>query len=324
MSGMLWRPRFDDLETERQVVLEEIAMYEDDPQDRASVLSDLAIFGSHPLGLPVIGTSEVVGSVSREQLLAFHSERYQPENIVVSAAGSLDHDALVEMASEAWARGRVYGDLSTGKFEVEQSPLDFKPRTSFLQKETEQYHVFLGGRGLARDDERRFVLRVLNNIFGGTTSSRLNQEIRERRGLAYSVFSFSRFFTQTGALGLYLGTRPENLEEAMAVIANELRRCVADPATEAELVRARENLKGRMVLAMESTPARMTRLGECVLTGSPIMSIDEMVERIDAVGFGDLKELAEELFVPELLSVAAVGLDEKVFEAAIASLKASS
>ena len=189
------------------------------------------------------------------------------------------------------------------------APPDFRRRVRFLQKDTEQYHVCLGGAGIARDDERRFALRVLEGVLGGTSSSRLFQEVRERRGLAYSVFSFSNLYAHTGEVGLYVGTRPDNLREALAVVAAELERCVEDPASEEELVRSRENLKGRVVLGMESTGARMSRLGASVLNGLPILSVDEMIERIDAVEIDELRELAAELFAPSRLSVAGVGPD---------------
>jgi predicted Zn-dependent peptidase len=179
--------------------------------------------------------------------------------------------------------------------------------------------VCVGGPGLARDDERRDALRVLEGILGGTSSSRLFQEIRERRGLAYSVFCFSNLYAGTGELGIYLGTRPDKIDEALEVLAGELRRCVENPASGEELARSRENLKGRMVLALESTSARMGRLGGSLIAGMPILTADEVIERIDAVRAEDLRELAE-LFVPERLSLAGVGADAAAFERAAVSL----
>ncbi len=193
----------------------------------------------------------------------------------------------------------------------------FSGGCAFCEKDTEQYHLCLGGAGLARDDERRFALRVLEGILGGTSSSRLFQEVRERRGLAYSVFSFSSMFATTGEVGLYVGTRPDNLAKALAVVAKELERCVEDPASEEELTRSRENLKGRVVLSLESTGARMSRLGSSVLNEMAILSVDEVIERIDAVRIADLRELADELFRPGRLSVACVGPNEQVFRTAL-------
>jgi predicted Zn-dependent peptidase len=326
MGEMVFQPRFGELETEREVVLEEIAMYEDDPQDKVFDVLGTAVFGSHPLGRAVIGTAQVVGAVTREQLIAFHAARYEPRSIVIAAAGSIEHEALVELAraldATPPAAPRVAGvDAADGaRAALGQSAPDFARRVRFVEKDTEQYHLCLGGVGLARDDERRFALRVLEGVLGGTSSSRLFQEVRERRGLAYSVFSFSQLYAHTGEVGVYVGTRPENLQQALSVIAAELDRCVADPATEAELTRSRENLKGRVVLAMESTAARMSHLGASMLYGLPILSVDEVIERIDAVQIGDLRELAGELFEGRRLSVAAVGPDEQAFQAAIEPL----
>jgi predicted Zn-dependent peptidase len=325
MSDMVWHPRFGELDAEREVVLEEIAMYEDDPQDRVFDILGKAIFGTHPLGRAVIGTAQVVGGVTREQLVEFHAQRYLPPRIVLAAAGSIDHDELVRMARtvEATRRSSVPAtdgdDASAGAARVDEQP-DFRPRVRFLEKDTEQYHVCVGGAGIARDDERRFALRVLEGVLGGTSSSRLFQEVRERRGLAYSVFCYSNMYAHTGEIGLYVGTRPENLAEALTVVAAELERCVEDPASEEELTRSRENLKGRVVLGLESTGARMSRLGASTMNEMPILSVNDMIERIDAVSIDDVRELAGQLFAPQQLSVAGVGPDERHFRTAIEPL----
>jgi predicted Zn-dependent peptidase len=316
MSDMLWRSRLEEIEAEREVVLEEIAMYEDDPQDKVFDLLGGAVFGDHPLGRAVIGRADVVRAADCEQLRAFHAERYVPENVVIAAAGSVDHDRLVELAIAA-APERVGQHLPE---KIRGEP-DFEQRVRFFEKDTEQYHVCLGGPGLAREDERRFALRVLEGVLGGTSSSRLFQEVRERRGLAYSIFCFSSLYAHTGEVGLYVGTRPENLDQALGTIATELERFVADPASAEELDRSRENLKGRVVLSLESTGARMSRLGSSVLNGLPILSVDELIERIDAVDVAALRELAGELFVAGQLSVACVGPDEDAFRAALRPLE---
>jgi predicted Zn-dependent peptidase len=318
MGEMVWRPRFEDLAAEREVVLEEIAMYEDDPQDRVFDVLGEAVFGGHPLGRAVIGRAEVVRGVELDGLRDFHAGRYVPQNVVVAAAGSVDHEELVELV-----RGACPPDVAQRAARVDGPGPSFERRVRFLRKDTEQYHVCLGGRGIARDDERRFALRVLEGILGGTSSSRLFQEVREKRGLAYSVFSFSNLHAHTGEVGLYVGTRPDNLGEAIATIARELERFVGvggDSITEAELTRSRENVKGRVVLALESTAARMSRLGSSVLSELPILSVDEILERIDSVELSDLRELAGELFARERLSVAGVGSDESTFEAALGPL----
>jgi len=326
-AEMVWRPRFESLEAEREVVLEEIAMYEDDPQDRVFDVLGEAVFGSHPLGRAVIGTAAVVGTVTREELQDFHGERYAPQRIVVAVAGSIDHDTLVGLVRAASPGGEDDSATQPGTANgttpshTPQPDPVFERRVRFLRKDTEQYHVCLGGRGISRHDERRFVLRVLEGVLGGTSSSRLFQEVRERRGLAYSVFSFSSHYGDTGEVGLYVGTRPDNLDEAVATIAQELERFVEDPASPQELDRSRENLKGRVALSLESTAARMNRLGSALLGGVPVYSVDEIVDRIDAVTVGDLRELARELFMPETLSIAGVGAEEDAFRRALAPLE---
>jgi predicted Zn-dependent peptidase len=316
ISDMVWHPRFDgeDLANEREIVLEEIAMYEDDPQDRVFDVLGEAVFGDHPLGRPVIGHADVVASTSAAGLLAFHAKHYLPGDIVIAAAGSLDHEAVVELA-------RAIEVPATGSAPtVPPLPARLDPKIRFLRKDTEQYHLTLGGPGVARDDERRFALRVLDNILGGTSSSRLFQEVRERRGLAYNVFSFQSLFAHTGQIGIYLGTRPDNVAPALRVVADELALLRREGFSVEELERSKENVKGRMVLSLESTAARMNRLGSAVLNDLPLLSLDEAVERIEGVTLEDLAGLTEELLAPERLSAAAVGADEDVFRSALQPL----
>jgi len=319
MADMIWRPRFaqDDLDNEREIVLEEIAMYEDDPQDKVFDILGEAVFGSHPLGRAIIGRAEVVAGTPADGLRDFWAARYVPRNIVVSAAGSVDHDALVEQIAAA-----VAARTTAPPPALAPPDGDHERRVRFVEKETEQYHVCLGAPGIPRDDDRRFALRVLDNILGGSSSSRLFQEVREKRGLAYSVFSFQSLYAGTGQVGLYLGTRPDNVGKAMAVVADELERFRAAPATAEELARSKDNVKGRLVLALESTTARMNRLGSSLLAGLPLLSVDEMVERIDAVTEAELEQLAGELFAPQRLSAAGIGAQRSVFDAAMEPLAA--
>ena len=321
IADMVLRPVFNDVDLERQVVIEEIAMYEDDPQDSVfDVLGD-AVFGDHPLGRPIIGRAAVVRDTPVEEIAAFHRRRYRPESIVIAAAGSVDHDAIVALTSaaieeraEAIAATRALDPVS-----VRSAPSPAPaPRALFRVKETEQAHVCLGAPGLPRGDERRFALRVLDAIFGGLSSSRLFQAVREERGLAYSVYSFSGQFSDVGQIGLYVGTRPDNLEQALEVVAGELERLRSDPASDDELQRARENVKARIVLAMESSSARMNRLGGSILFDQPLLSADELMARVDAVTRDDLAELATLLWTPGALSAAGIGPNADAFAAAAA------
>jgi len=317
MSDMIWRPALRDVDAEREVILEEIAMYEDDPQDKVFDVLGEAVFGPHPLGRSIIGRPEVVAQTSLDALREFHDVRYVPRNVVIAAAGSVDHDALVELAA-----ARV-PSRDAGGFASDDAAPESAARVRFETKETEQYHVCLGGPGLARDDERRFAARVLDTVLGGSSSSRLFQEVREKRGLAYSVYSFLAHYAGTGQVGVYLGTRGDNLAEGMRIIAAELDRARHDPASDAELTRAKENLKGRIVLALESTSARMNRLGSSLLAGVPLLSLDEAVGMVDAVTLDDLRELAGELWAPEKLAAAGIGPDEDAFRSALAPLAAT-
>ena len=314
MSDMAWRPAFVDVDAEREVILEEIAMYEDDPQDKVFDVLGEAVFGEHPLGRAVIGRAEVVAETPVERIAAFHAERYVPANVVIAAAGAVDHDRLVELAAERAPSGAASPPAPAA------APPARAAAVRFERKDTEQYHVCLGGLGLARDDERRFALRVLDTVFGGTSSSRLFQEVRELRGLAYAVYSFTGQYADTGQIGLYVGTRAENLAAALEVVAAELERARREPATGEELARAKENLKGRVVLSLESTGARMNRLGSHLLGDVPLLSVDEVVARIDAVTQDDVAALAEELLAPARLSAAGIGPDEAAFRTAIAPL----
>jgi predicted Zn-dependent peptidase len=314
MSDMVLRPAYPDIDSERQVVIEEIAMYEDEPSDKVHDVLAEAVFGDHPLGRPVIGRADVIASVPVPEIASYHDERYAASNLVISGAGNIAHDKLVEMVEKACEAGFPSAD---GGRSLEPAPARADPRMCFFQKQTEQYHVTLGAPGIPRADDRRFALRILDTILGGSTSSRLFQEVREKRGLAYSVYSYSSQYLDSGQVGMYVGTRPDNVPEAMEVIGAELRKLREDGVTPEELQRAKENVKGRTVLSMESTLARMNRLGSSVLTGIPILSLDEVLARTDAVTADDVAALVNELYDPARLSAAAVGGDEDVFKRAL-------
>jgi predicted Zn-dependent peptidase len=311
LQDMVLRPSYPDIDSERQVVIEEIAMYEDEPSDKVHDVLAGAVFGKHPLGRPIIGRAEVISSVPVPQIAAWHDGRYNGANIVVAAAGNVDHDHLVGLVETAT------GGSPDGKPAAASSPAELAPSLRFHEKETEQYHLCLGGPGIARADERRFALRVLDTVLGGSTSSRLFQEVREKRGLAYSVYSYASHYLDSGQVALYVGTRPDNVAEAMEVIGGELRRLCDDGITEEELERARENVKGRTVLSMESTLTRMNRLGSSILMGVPLLSLDEVLAAFDAVTLDDVNALARELWRPETLAAAGVGGDESTFRSAL-------
>jgi len=315
MSDMVFSPLFDDLDAEREVVLEEIAMYEDTPQELVHDLIGQAVFGSHALGRPVIGTSETVSGISKRTLQSYHRALYTPANIVVAAAGHVDHDQLVALVERALERRPA---VDHGKPRI-RPPLvkTPKPGLRFQRKDTEQYHVCIGAPGISRSDRRRFAASILDAILGGSASSRLFQEIREKRGMAYAVYSFLAQYAETGQIGIYVGTREDNLEEALAIAVEQIADIAAGNIPERELNRAKENLKGRIVLSMESTSTRMNRLGKSIVTDTEILSIDRIVAEIDAVEPELVAELATTLLAPERLSAAGIGPSEERFLAAL-------
>jgi predicted Zn-dependent peptidase len=311
MGDMVFSPLFHELETEREVVLEEIAMYEDTPQELVHDLIAEAVFGSHPLGRPVIGTADVISTVSRRSIQSYHRAMYVPSNIVVAAAGNLEHDRLVELVQAAVGRR---ADIRQGKLKV-RSPLvrTPKPGLRFQRKDTEQYHVCLGAPGVSHSDRRRFAAAILDAILGGSASSRLFQEIREKRGMAYSVYSFLSEYADTGQIGIYVGTREDNLGGALAIAAEQIADIAGGGLRGRELERAKENLKGRVLLSMESTSAHMNRLGKSLVTDSEILSLDRIVAEVDAVEAEAVSELAALLLAPERLSAAGIGPSEERF-----------
>jgi predicted Zn-dependent peptidase len=315
MADMIFAPRFADVDAEREVVLEEIAMVEDTPQDLVHDLLAEAVFGSNPLGRAVIGRAEVISSVSRRSLASYHRQMYTAGNIVLAAAGNLDHEHLLGLLERA-AHQRV--EPPERKTRVRQPLVKTPPPgLRFQRKETEQYHVCVGATGIPRSDRRRFAASILDAILGGSASSRLFQEIREKRGMAYSVYSFASQYTDTGQVGIYVGTREENLDECLRIVTEQIADIAGGNVREAELERAKENLKGRIVLSMESTSNRMTRLGKAVITDTELLSIDRIIAEVDAVEGAAVAELAGVLLAPARLSAAGVGPSRERFLAAV-------
>jgi predicted Zn-dependent peptidase len=315
MTDMVFAPSLTDVDSEREVVLEEIAMVDDNPQDLVHDLAAEAVFGRHPLGRPVIGSADVIASVSPRALRSYHEGAYVGSNVVLAASGHVAHDRLVEQ----FAARRT---ATRSESRVRRAPLRRLPQPSyrFLRRRTEQYHVVLAGPGIARDDDRRYAVSLLDAILGGSASSRLFQEIREKRGMAYSVYTYGSQYSETGQVGIYVGTREDNLVECLAVARAELEDVAAGNLRPGELERAKENLKGRLLLSLESTSSRMTRLGKALVTGIDLVSVDETIRRVDAVQAADVAAAAAEFFAPAGLSAAGIGPKESRFRAAVARM----
>lgn len=317
MADMVFTPTFADLDAEREVVLEEIAMYEDTPQDLVHDLFSEAVFGPHPLGCPVIGTPEVISSISRDEIRRYHGTMYVGGNIVIAAAGNIEHGELLRLLE------RVEQERSTAAGSRARPPRSLlvkapPPGLRFQQKDTEQVHVCVGATGISRSDRRRFAASLLDAIMGGTASSRLFQEIREKRGMAYAVYSFSSQYTDTGLVGVYVGTRDDNLVACMEIVAEQIADIAAGNLRENELERAKENLKGRIMLSMESTSNRMSRLGKSLITDTELLTFERIIDEIEGVQPEAVSELAALLLAPERIAAAGIGPSEERFREAVA------
>src|SRR5206468_10672137 len=244
------------LDAERDVVLAEIAMYEDTPQELVHDLFSEAVFGHHALGRPVIGTADVISSVTKRVLSSYHRQMYAGGNVVIAAAGNIHHNRLVRMLQRAQSHQRPPAGGPRVRRPLVKAP---PPSFRFAKKDTEQYHVCFGAPGIARSDRRRFAASVLDALLGGSASSRLFQEIREKRGMAYSVYTFASQYTDSGLIGFYVGTRPENLADCLEIANEQIAEVAEGGLRNGEIERAKENLKGRILLSMESTSKRMSR-----------------------------------------------------------------
>jgi predicted Zn-dependent peptidase len=309
LAEMVARPCFVDLDQEREVVLEEVAMYEDSPPELIhDDLSEL-VFRDHPLGRPIIGHAESLERCDLGTVRAYHDEHYVNPAIVVSAAGHVDHDQLCDLAARHFRP-----DPGAVVPQPELTPPDFGHVASFREKDTEQYHVCFGGPGPKRGDPDRYAVFVVDTILGSSWSSRLFQEVREKRGLAYSVYSYVSLYADAGLTGIYCGSREEAMEEAMDIILGVLRDLGEDVADEA-IQRAKNHLKGQHVLSMESPGARMQSQGRAVLTGQPVLTADEVLARIDAVSHDDVMAAVRKYYDPATWSTVCIGPRPEPFRA---------
>lgn len=292
LSEMLQRPAFrtHEIDSESQVVLEEINMNEDDPADVAHDQFARSLWSDHVLAKPVLGTRESITAMSRDVIAGYWQRRYHPSTVVLAAAGHLDHDETVAMATE------LFGDWSGSVADHDTSEAVIKSNVGVVTKDTEQAHLVFGGESFARGDERRFAFGILNHVVGGGMSSRLFRRIREERGLAYAVYAFRMPYADSGAYGVYVGTTPHQTAEVLQLVREELAAVVTDGLTAAELDRAKGNMKGGLALSMEDTNSRMVRLGRHELTGIEHLTLDETVRRIDDVTLDEIHSVAKEIY----------------------------
>jgi predicted Zn-dependent peptidase len=290
-----------ELAKEQRVVLEEIRMYDDSPDEMIHDLFTRTMWTGSNLGDPTIGYAETVSALTSDDLRGHLRERYAPNTVVFAAAGNVDHDAMVALVESAFT-----GYSGRGETPTPERPL-LTPAHTIKSKDTEQAYVVLGGQGLSVRDERRFALSVLDTILGGGMSSRLFQEVREKRGLAYSVYSFQQSYREAGLFGVSAGTSPASVQEYIDVVIAELARMAESGPTEAELNLAKEHIKGSLTLSLEASSGRMIRLGRSEFNLARQLTIEEIEREVDLVNFDSVLALARELFVPERLGLCVLG-----------------
>ena len=297
----------EDVEAEREVILDEIAMHDDDPDDVVNNLYAEKAWGSSPLGRPIAGTVESIKTLTRAQITRYYRARYRPENMVIAIAGNVDHATAVRLVRKAFGRANFLSDTTTRPLPVRRSA---RPRRSatgevVAPRPFEQVNLVLGVNGLVRTDDRRYALGVLNAALGGGTSSRLFQEVRERRGLAYAVYSFASHYADAGMFGVAVGCLPSKANEVLSVVREELRKLAEHGITADELERGKGQLRGGLVLSLEDSGSRMSRIAKAELLYDELPSLDEVIRRIDAVTIDEVQILATELFnQPETLAIA--------------------
>lgn len=304
ISDLVLRPRFDseDIEKEKSVVLEEIKMEQDNPEYLVFEIFTQNFWREHPLGKPILGTPETVASFARATLLdCFHSW-YAPHNMLITAAGHLEHEKMVELVAAHFSALRPAGHLPQLT-----PPHPSAQLTTRSKSELEQVHICVGVPGYPATDERRYALAVLNNILGGGMSSRLFQNIREKQGLAYSVYSDLSLYRDAGLMNVYAGTSLENSGKVLRVITSEFRNMKEKLVTEEELRRAKDHLKGSMMLALESTSARMSNLARQEMYFQRFFTLDELIESVEQVTREQLQEIARDFFRPEQIAVTVLG-----------------
>ncbi|MEZ5125773.1 MAG: pitrilysin family protein [Thermoleophilia bacterium] len=309
IAEMVARPSFAELDQEREVVLEEVAMYEDSPPEL--IHDDLAevVFGEHPLGRPIIGRSETLAALNYDAVRAYHDTHYVNPAVVVSACGQVDHDHVCELAERHFRPepGAIVPRPAL-------STPGFRHVARFTRKETEQFHVCLGGPGPRRSDDDRFAVFVVDTILGASWSSRLFQEVREKRGLAYSVYSYASQYSDAGLTAIYFGSRSEALGEAMKVILDVMSKLVDDIDDDA-IEHAKNHLKGQLVLSMESPSSRMHALGRAVIMDLPVLTVDEVLAQLEAVTREDVLRAVRRYYDPKKWSTTCIGPRVEPFRA---------
>ena len=304
LSDMLLGSLFDpeEITREKSVVLEEIKMYEDSPEDLVHEVFEKVLWGKHPLGRPIIGTVETVSAITRDDILQFIKDRYTPDKIVISAAGLVDHEAIVAYAAERM------GTLS-GKAAVQKTkpPTASGKSKAVRKRDTEQVNFCIGSHGYSKLAPQRYPLSILNNVLGGNMSSRLFQEIREKRGLAYNIGTFARSYRDSGTFCVYGGTSPAAYEQVVELTNTEIGKVRAEGISQDELIKAKTQVRGALVLGLESMSSRMNRYGESLLSLGRISPVEEVLSKYEAVTNESIIEAASHVFTEGMQTASTIG-----------------
>jgi len=303
LSDMFFHSLFDEkeIEKEKNVVIEEIKMYEDSPDELIHDIFSEHVWNEHPLGMPILGTEESIRGLSREKVMRFLSEHYAPDNVVIAAAGKIKHEDVVAKLSEQ------FGTFQRGGRRVLEGTPTGQTVERYQKKDTEQMHILLGVPGLGQDDDDIYAMHIFNNILGGGLSSRLFQEIREQRGLAYSVYSYHSTYVDTGLFAIYAGTSPKNTKEVIECILQELMDMKQKGITADELARTKAQIKGGLYLGLESVSSRMSRLGKTELTYNRVLLPEEVIEKLEKVTLEDVSRLIGRLWQRDKISIMTLG-----------------
>ncbi|AFM42416.1 putative Zn-dependent peptidase [Desulfosporosinus acidiphilus SJ4] len=303
LSDMFFSSLFDEkeIEKEKNVVIEEIKMYEDSPDELIHDIFSEQVWNDNPLGKPILGTEESIRDLTREKILTFLSEHYAPDNVVISVAGKIKHDDIVAKLSAHFGTFR-----RGGRRILEETPIGKKVER-YQTKDTEQMHILIGVPGLGQDDEDIHAMHIFNNVLGGGLSSRLFQEIREQRGLAYSVYSYHSTYVDTGLFAIYAGTSPNNTQEVIECILEEIKTIQKNGITAEELERTKAQIKGGLYLGLESVSSRMSRLGKTELTYNRVISPEEVVEKLEKVTQEDVVRVIGRLWQKDKISIMTLG-----------------
>jgi predicted Zn-dependent peptidase len=307
LTDMFFNSKFDEDEIakERGVILEEINMYEDTPEDLAVDLLQASTYPGHPLGYSILGTPETIGEFTGDKFRDHMRRTYIPANVVISVAGNIDANEVLEKISHAYENFK--SDLPAAR----EERAEYKPGFSNREKDIEQVHLCMGYPGIPTGLDESYALGAVNTIFGGGMSSRLFQKIREERGLVYSVYSYNASYVETGLFLVYAALAGEHLEEVLHLIQQEVRGIFSNRITEQQLVKAREQMKSSFLLSLESTGSRMNSIGRTLLMLDKVVTPDELVQKIDEVNLDALYAVAEKIFKPELMSLSLVGKNLK-------------